>query len=129
MDLEKLKERYINDRFATNAGCKIVKADENETVCEMQITQALLNADGAVMGGAIFTLADFAVAVASNLAEVPSMTIECNIRYYSASKGSKLIASCKTDKDGRTLGHYTVEIIDDLGKKIAGCTAVAFHKN
>jgi len=129
MDLEKLKERYVNDRFATNAGCKIVRVNEEETVCEMEITEDLLNADGAVMGGAIFTLADFAIAVASNLAEIPSMTIECNIRYYSASKGSKLIATCKTDKDGRVLGHYTVEITDDLGKKIAGCTAMAFHKN
>ena len=129
MDLNQLQELYKDDRFATNAGCKIIKADTQETVCEMQITDAHLNAHGAVMGGAIFTLADFALAVASNLSGIPSATVECNIRYYSAPKGSGLIATCIADKDGRTLGHYTVEVKDDLGNKIAGCTAIAFHKN
>lgn len=129
MDLNKLQELYKNDRFATNAGCVIVEATEEKTICEMQITDNLLNAHGSVMGGAIFTLADFAFAIASNYAGVPSVAIECNIRFYAATKGKKLIAICRTDKDGKTLGHYTVEICDDLGKKIAGYTAIAFHNN
>lgn len=128
MELKKLQELYKNDRFATNAGCKIIEANSDKVICEMQICEGLLNAHGSVMGGAIFTLADFAFAVASNLNGVPSVAIESNIRFYSATKGTKLIAICKTDKDGKSLGHYTVEIKDDLGKKIAGYTAVAFHK-
>ncbi len=129
MELKTLQELYKHDRFATNAGCKIVRADGEKVICEMKINEALLNAHGSVMGGAIFTLADFAFAVASNLNGVPSVAIESHICFYSATKGTKLIATCKTDKDGRNLGHYTVEIIDDLEKKIAGFTAVAFHKN
>lgn len=127
--LEELRKSYKNDRFATGAGCVIVSADENGSVCEMPICDGLLNAHGGVMGGAIFTLADFAFAVASNYAGVPSVAIECNIRYYAASKGTRLIATCKADKEGHTLSHYTVEITDDLGKKIAGYTAIAFHKS
>lgn len=126
--LEALRRSYEADRFATNAGCIITEAGPDCVVCEMPIEEKLLNAHGGVMGGAIFTLADFAFAVASNLKGVPSVAIECNIRYYAATKGKKLIATCKTDKDGRMLGHYTVEIQDDLGKKIAGYTAIAFHK-
>ena len=129
IELEKLRENYKNDRFATEAGCIIIKATAEEVICEMPIKEGLLNAHGGVMGGAIFTLADFAFAVASNYAGVPSVAIECNIRYYSATKGKKLIATCVADKEGRALGHYTVEITDDLGKKIAGYTAIAFHKN
>ncbi len=128
-DIKILREIYENDRFATEAGCVILSADADKVVCEMPIKDGHLNAHGGVMGGAIFTLADFAFAVASNYAGVPSVAIECNIRYYAASKGSKLIATCTTDKEGRALGHYTVEISDDLGKKIAGYTAIAFHKN
>lgn len=127
--LQRLKEEYKNDRFATNAGCKIVEASGDKVVCEMPLCDNLLNAHGQVMGGAIFTLADFAFAVASNYSGVPSVAIECNIRYYSNSKGTKLIATCRKDKEGHTLGHYTVEITDDFGKKIAGYTAIAFHKN
>ncbi len=129
MKLNELQERYKNDKFATNAGCKIVQADSEKVICEMPITDKLLNALGGVMGGAIFTLADLAFAVASNLNGVPSVAIESNIRFYSATKGTKLIATCKTDKDGKRLGHYTVEIKDDLGESIAGYTAIAFHKN
>ena len=125
--LKQLRAEYKNDRFATNAGCVIVEASEEHVVCEMPLTAELLNAHGGVMGGAIFTLADFAFAVASNYAGVPSVAVECNIRYYAPTKGTKLIATCKADKEGRTLGHYTVEITDDLGKKIAGYTAIAFH--
>ena len=106
-----------------------MSADADKVICEMPIKDGLLNAHGGVMGGAIFTLADFAFAIASNYAGVPSVAIECNIRYYAASKGSKLIATCTADKEGRALGHYTVDISDDLGKKIAGYTAIAFHKN
>ena len=129
MNLEELRELYKNDRFATEAGCKIVEADSQKVLCEMPITDKLLNAHGGVMGGAIFTLADFTFAVASNYAGVPTVAVQCDIRYYSATKGDKLIAVCKTDKEGRTLGHYTVEITDNLGKKVAGFTAVAFHHN
>ncbi len=127
--LKRVQEEYRNDRFATNAGCKIIEASADRVVCEMPICEDLLNAHGGVMGGAIFTLADFAFAVASNYSGIPSVAIECNIRYYSATRGTKLIATCYTDKEGRTLGHYTVEITDDLGKKIAGYTAIAFHNN
>ena len=129
MELNELRELYKNDRFATEAGCRIVSADSDMVICELKIEDSLLNAHGSVMGGAIFTLADFAFAIASNLNGVPSVAIESNIRFYSATKGSKLIAKCVTDKDGKSLGHYTVEVTDDLGKKIAGYTAIAYHKN
>ena len=117
--LANIQKEYAGDHFATNAGCITTDAGG----------AGHMNAHGAVMGGAIFTLADFAFAVACNYAGVPSVAIECNIRYYAATKGKKLIATAKTDKEGHTLGHYTVEIEDDLGKKIAGYTAIAFHHN
>ena len=126
--LEKLREEFKNDRFATNSGCVIIEADGEKVICEMPITEKIFNAHNSVMGGAIFTLADFSFAVASNMSGVPSVAIESNIRFYSSPKGSKLIASCTTDKDGKTLGHYTVEIKDDTGRKVAGYTAIAFHK-
>ncbi len=129
MNLKQLQDLYKNDRFATNAGCNIIEADSDKVICEMPIQDNLLNAHNSVMGGAIFTLCDLAFAVAANLNGIPSVAIENNIRFYAATKGTKLIATCTTDKDGKNLGYYTVEVKDDIGKKIAGYTAVAFHKN
>ncbi|MBE7035123.1 MAG: PaaI family thioesterase [Ruminococcaceae bacterium] len=127
--MQQLQEEYKNDRFATNAGCKIVEVCADKVICEMPVSDQLLNAHGGIMGGAIFTLADFTFAIAANLGGIPSVAIECNIRYYAAAKGSKLIATCTTDKEGRHLGHYTVDISDDTGKKIAGYTAIAYHNH
>lgn len=104
MDLKELQELYKDDRFATGAGCKIVEANEERTVCDMEITEALLNARGGVMGGAIFTLADFAFAVASNYSGVPSVTVECNIRYFPPRRGISLQPYARQTKKAIPLG-------------------------
>ena len=77
------------------------------------------------MGGAMFTLADFAMAVAANLDEKPTVAINCNIRFFSPAKGTKLIATCEADKAGRRIGFYTVDIKDDLGTYVAQFNATA----
>ena len=125
--LKNLQEIYKNDKFATNAGCVIVEATKEKVICQMPICDSLSNARGGVMGGAIFTLADFCFAVLSNLSGYPSVAIECNIRFFSQPKGKMLFATCTPDKEGRTLGHYSVEICDETGRKVAGYTAIAFH--
>lgn len=69
MDSQKLKQIqkvFSNDRFATDNGAVIEQADEGYAKCWLEIQPHHLNAAGTVMGGAIFTLADFAFAVASN---------------------------------------------------------------
>lgn len=93
----------------------------------MKIEPHVLNARGSVMGGAIFTLADFTMAVAANLDNRPTVSVDCAIRFLSSSKGTKLIATCDLDKNGKSLAFYTVAITDDLGKKIALFTATASH--
>ena len=106
--LEEVASYFANDQFATRAaGCTVVEASRGHAVCEMKLTEIHRNATGNVMGGAIFTLADFALAIA------------CNIEYFSATKGEKLIATCDVDKSGRRLGFYTIEITDDTGRRIA----------
>ena len=64
--LTEIQEAFSHDRFATNqANIRIVSAQPDFAVCEMPITPEHLNARGTVMGGAIFTLADFTAAVAA----------------------------------------------------------------
>lgn len=126
--LHEIQEHYRNDKFATNAGCVITEAGENRVVCEMPLTEKTQNAHGGVMGGAIFTLADLAFAVASNYDGTPTVGVECNIRYFSPPRGERLTAVCVPDKTGRTLSHYTVDIADETGRKVACFTAIAFHK-
>ena len=79
------------------------------------------------MGGAIFTLADFACAVASNIGEEPTVSVAFSIQYLSAVKGKRLIAMADARKNGRTLGFYDCVVRDDLGRDIAHVTGTCMH--
>ena len=127
--LEEVQEFFVNDRFATAAGCHIVEASSEEAVCEMPLSELHQNAQGGVMGGAIFTLADFALAVVANYEKPGVVAVDNNIRYLSAPRGSKLIARAHMYKTGRTLAFVTVNISDDTGRDVAIMTATGFRTN
>lgn len=126
--LEEIREYFAQDKFAAQAQCSIIEAQVNHAVCEMPITPNHLNANGTVMGGAMFTLADFTMAILSNLDNKPTVAIDCTIRFFSPAKGEKLIATGNADKGGRTVGFYTVDIADDLGTKVAQFVCTAARK-
>ena len=64
---EELTEKFYKDLFASKqTGVIIDEMREGYAKCSFEILPHHKNAYGTVMGGAIFTLADFAVAVASN---------------------------------------------------------------
>ena len=128
--IEEVRELFGNDRFATEAcGCRVLEASRGHAVCAFDITPIHLNAMGNVMGGAIFTLADFALAIACNMGEEPTVAVNNTIEYLNSSKGSTLIATCDADKSGRNLGFYTVEVKDDLDTPVAKMTATCFRRN
>lgn len=126
--LEEVRAFFSDDRFATEA-CRatIAEARKGHAVCEFAIEQIHRNAMGGVMGGAIFTLADFALAIASNIGEEPTVSVSNSIEFVSAPKGSKLVATCDADKSGRSLGFYTVRVEDDLGRLVAIMTATCYR--
>ena len=127
---DQIEAVFANDRFATQAaGCRVVEGGRGHAVCEMELGDIHRNAMGNVMGGAIFTLADFALAIASNTGENPSVSVSSTIDYLSASKGACLVATCDADKSGRRLGFYTTDITDDTGRRIAKVTATVFRES
>lgn len=123
--IAEVKEKFAADRFATEAcRAKVLEARKGYARCMFEITPLHFNAAGSVMGGAIFTLADFALAIACNIGEEPTVSVSNTIEFLSSTKGSQLFAECKLDKSGRTLGFYSVTVTDDLGKTIALMSAV-----
>lgn len=127
--IEEVRELFSHDRFATEAcGCRVVEAWRGHCVCEFDIADIHQNAQGGIMGGAIFTLADFALAISCNMGEEPTVAVSNSIEFLNATKGSKLIATSNVDKSGRNLGFYTVDITDDLGVLIAKMNATCFRR-
>lgn len=127
--LEDVRAYFAGDHFATEAcGCRVLEAERGHAVCSFEVGAIHRNAQGNVMGGAIFTLADFALAIASNLGEAPTVSVANSIEFMSGVRGSRLIATCDVDKSGRSLGFYTVDVIDDVGTYVARMTATCFRR-
>lgn len=129
LSLEEVQAFFAHDLFAYEAcACRIVEAMREHAVTELTIEPVHRNAMGAVMGGAIFTLADYALAVACNMGENPTVSVSNTIEFLSPARGTRLIATCDADKSGRSLGFYTVDVTDDLGTKVARMTATCFRR-
>ncbi len=124
--LDEAIAHFRDDKFAYEVtGCRLVEVSQGHAVAELELDRSRhYNAAGGVMGGATFTLADFAFAAASNYNEKPSVGVSNSIEYLAPVKGTKLIAVCDVDRSGRSLGFYTVLVSDDTGRAVAKMTAI-----
>ena len=124
--LEEVREYFKGDRFATDSGMVIDEFGEGSAVCSVEIGEGHRNANGGIMGGVMFTLADFAFAVAANNKHMPTVAQQVSINYLNAAKNGRLIAKASCVKDGKTTCVYTVSVTDDSGRDIALFTATGF---
>ena len=121
--IERARETFGHDRFATEVtGIEIVDVAENYASCELAIDSRHRNAMGAVMGGAIFTLADFCFAVAANAEKLSVVSVSSNIVYLNAVRGERLIAEAHCLKSGRRNCFFRVTVTDELGTLVAEVT-------
>ncbi|MCR5452876.1 MAG: PaaI family thioesterase [Lachnospiraceae bacterium] len=127
--LEEAREYFGKDRFASDAGVILEELYEDGCVCSLTLNDSHKNAYGGVMGGVMFTLADFAFAVTTNDKERRCVAQQVSINYLSAPKGSRLIARAKCRKDGRTSNVVNVDISDDTGRDIAQFVGTGFKLN
>lgn len=127
--LKEAKEFFANDKYATDmTGITIDEVTPEKAVCSFTVEARHLNAMGIVMGGAIFTLADFTFGVAANASAGGVVSMTANIVYTAVCKGKRLIATAECEKAGRRVCTYTVHVEDELGTKVAVMTATGFRK-
>lgn len=121
--LEEARAFFAGDRFATENGAVIDEIGEHYAICSMELTPHHLNAAGRVMGGAVFMLADFAFAVASNFGHPADVTTTSQITFLRPSQGKMLYAKSQELRRGRTAVYYETSVTDDTGALIARVTA------
>lgn len=124
--LEEAREFFYKDKFAVNTGITLDELTEDEAVCSLKLTDEHKNAYGGVMGGVIFTLADFAFAVMSNQIHQLTVAQQVSINYLSAPKGDTLIARAHCRKSGRTSSIVNIDVSDDTGRDIAQFIGTGF---
>ena len=80
-------------------------------------------------GGALFTLADLAFAVASNSHGQLALAINVNISFLSSKTSGTLYATATEVGKPKRLGAYDVLIIDEQGEIIARFNGMVYRKN
>ncbi len=127
--LEEARREFSKDLYATKqSGIVIDKIGENYALCSMELSSNHRNAYGGVMGGAIYTLADFAFAVASNFdKEMATVSLVGQATFMSATRGSILYAEARLLKDGHSNCFYEVTVTDNLDKVVARVSFTGAH--
>ncbi len=118
--LSKAREIFSHDIFATETtGIVIEEAEPGHAVCSLTVDGRHLNANKTVMGGAIFTLADLAFAIACNLDRPMTVSQGSTINYLAAPAGEKLTATGRLVRSGRRTCFCTVDVYDNTGRHVA----------
>ncbi len=130
MNKEELLAHFAKDRFATETvGILTDTVEPDRVVCRLAITDAHKNANGAVMGGAIFTLGDFTFSLLANREKLSTVTLSSTIYFLGVAKGKELIATATPVKEGRSVVTAEVTIRDELGNDVALLTGNGFRKS
>lgn len=126
--LEQLRKFFEKDRFAAEAGAQIDEAEDGHAICSLDVVPSHLNAGQAVMGGVLFTLADFAFAVAANYAGSLTVTLNSQISFLRPPRGKRLIAEATCISKGKSVCFYEITITDDQGTLAAKVSVSGYSK-
>lgn len=125
-----LKE-YITkgDRFAAKAGAVLVSVKEGYAKSQLLVTEEHLNAGGVCQGGAIFTVADVALAAVSNSSFSLTFAIDSSIYYHrSALSGDLLTAEAVAVSSHPKIPYCEVKVKNQKGVLIASFQATCYNK-
>jgi len=128
MDKQDLIKIFRNDHFATLTGIEILEAAGGFCKAQLKISDKHLNAAGVVQGGAIFTLADVAFAVASNSYGQLALAINANITYLKGVSEGVLYATATEFDDPKKLGAYDVKVTNEHDEIIARFNGLVYRK-
>jgi acyl-CoA thioesterase len=120
---------FKNDKFAERANIELLSVSPGAARAKMTLNPHHWNGYGTVQGGAIFTLADFAFAAASNSHGNVAVAINVSITFMKAGQTGTLWAEAKEISRNVKLGSYTVEVKDDQGDLVAIFQGLAYRKS
>lgn len=126
--MEDQNDFFTKDTFARGAGIELLEVSPGKARVKMEVRAIHLNSHGTVHGGAIFTLADAAFALASNSHGVPAAAINASIAYMKSARSGTLFADAVEYSKNPKLATYTVDVTDERGEKIAIFQGMVYRK-
>jgi acyl-CoA thioesterase len=126
--LEPVRRYIAQDQFANRNDIELLDLSPGSARARMTLQPHHWNGLGTVMGGAIFTLADYAFAAASNSYGTVAVAINVSISFLKAAKTGTLVAEAHELSKNFKLASYTVEVKDDAGDLVAVFQGMVYRK-
>jgi acyl-CoA thioesterase len=123
-----LEAVFQSDAYVNDLGAKLVEWDGGRAVFRLAPEPRHLNFVGSVHGGALFSLADSALAVASNSWGRVCVALTVETQFLSASTGDVLVATAVERSRTRRTAAYAIDVTsEDNGVLRAAFQAMAFR--
>src|SRR5581483_5821700 len=111
---------YTNDWFSQWLGIERITVNPGHCVLRMKIRKEMLNGFAIAHGGITYSLADSALAFASNSHGRKSVSIETSISHLESLKeGDVITAEAEEINVSNKIGVYHINITNQEGKKVA----------
>lgn len=119
MNPSRVERLLAADRFAAHLGIRLVAATSDRVEIEMPVTDEVCNFLGITHGGAVFSLADCAMSLASNGGEHRAVAIDAHLVISGGSEvGDVLTAVAEPAIGGRTLGTHRITVTRGDGRVV-----------
>ena len=124
-----LRAMFGEDRFIIACGVKIEEIGQGYARAAMDVREDMLNGAQVANGGALFTLADLAFAVAANsMSENISLTLSMQMNFLKSAKlGDHLVAQAQCLSGGGKMGSYDVTVRNQEGIMLASAQGMSYQ--
>ena len=123
-----VKELISKDQFAAHSGIELVEVSEGSAVAKMEIQPYHLNGVGIVQGGAVYTLADLALAAAANSRDRTAVGLTSHIAYFKAESSGALFAKAVEVSLHHTVATYRVDVTNEDGELVASFEGTVYRR-
>jgi acyl-CoA thioesterase len=121
---------FQKDRFAHLLGIELVEVSAGHAVARLRLAGDHLNGVQIAHGGALFTLADLAFALASNSHGYLAVALSASIQFLRpATAGSVLTARASELSRGSRVSSYLIRITDESEQVVAVFQGLAYRKS
>jgi acyl-CoA thioesterase len=128
MESQQIAKFFEGDRFARENGMRIVEVRKGFARTEMTVEARHMNGVGILQGGALFTLADLAFAVASNSHGLVAVGCQADVSWFKAVTAGKLTAVAEEISRTAKLSTCVVRVSDEDGELVALFKGIAYIK-
>lgn len=119
---------YANDEFSKWLGIDVVKVEPGFCELKMKVRDEMTNGFKIAHGGITYSLADSALAFASNSHGKKAVSVETSISHtQSVSAGDTLVARAQEEHRSDKIGVYQVKITNQDNKLVALFKGVVYR--